>query len=107
MLLLEKYFRRQLEAWVFNVNEEADLLWLSDKENGEKVEIAPLSQKQNGNPNICKICFLFYWDISGFEGLSHQDGATAMLQKKPCETFSVVYMSLQSDVSANHTELSD
>lgn len=82
-------------------------LWLSDKENGEKVEMAPLSQKQNGNPNICKICFLFYWDVLGFEGLSPQNGATPTLQKKTFETFLVVYMSLQSDVSANHTELSD
>ena len=37
-----------------------------------------------------------------------QYGATPTLQKKPThEIFLVVYMSVQSDVSANHTELSD
>lgn len=47
------------------------------------------------------------FSVLGFEGLSHQNGATPTLQKKTRETFLVVYMSLQSDVSANRTELSD
>lgn len=91
MLLLEKF---QETAWSLSLScKWRD--WPSTFYDFQtrRMELAALSQKWNGNPHICKICFLFCFRFWRVKSPEWSNSNTA--EKNPWDLFSGVHVSAE------------